>query len=266
MKKWTHKIIGLSLMSSLMVMPFHGIAQESEAPVLKACNSLNPNFYVEDGDKIITNKDWKVEGALSSTGYRARFENAQTAYHNHMECLFNFAENTIYKTGAAREDGILQANTPNTRIIDWMVPNEACLSPVEIKTIIETTSPDQMLTAVLTAHQNYEKYLNELFKAYSNNPTEENAQGNSARGADLLIKVANNLSTFDKEKQMEIDGSLVGIDLMFTYIKELRQAFIMHVHFQCTLKYLEKYRRELEKLRNLITPLPDQLRDASVTK
>jgi len=81
-----------------------------------------------------------------------------------------------------------------------------------------------------------------------------------------LIAKAAAAGTIERQRKMEIDSSLLAIDLMFTSLKEMRLAFVMHVHFQCTLKYLEKYRKALEKLRKFIQPLPEKLRDASVVK
>ena len=81
-----------------------------------------------------------------------------------------------------------------------------------------------------------------------------------------LTEKSNFIAEIERSTQTEIDTSMVTIDLMFTSLKELRLAFVMHVHFQCTLKYLDKYRDTLGELRKLIVPLPGQLRDASVTK
>jgi hypothetical protein len=114
-----------------------------------------------------------------------------------------------------------------------------------------------MLDPVLAAHSAYREHLEELEEKFSNQATITNKTGTELEQKRL------NYKNLIRQQKLEIESSLLTIDMMFTSLKELRLAFIMHVHFQCTLKYLDRYRRELEELRKIIQPLPDQLRDAS---
>ncbi len=259
------KIISFILIFNLclMLFPAELFAQEEEvltAPE-EACQSLKPN-YAKDEEIVTLKKNKPMDRDI----YDKLFERTQTLYHSYMECMFGFAENTVYKTGAASFGGGVQANTPNTKVIDWMAPDQACLAPSEIKKIIEETTPVQMLGPALQAHKDYKDYLNALGKDYANRGVETDSSGNQKGNADGLNSKANSLDELGRERQVEIDSAMVTLDLMLTSLKELRLAFVMHVRFQCTLKFLDKYRSKLGDLRKLIQPLPGQLRDASITK
>ena len=234
-------------------------AQVNElTPAEQACEKLNPIFYQEG--KIT--EAWSFPSALTDKTYLEHFDKTQIAYHSYMGCLFDFAEAKIYDTEMANAAGGVQANTTNTNVIDWMVPNQACLAPAELEKIIKQTSPEGMLAPVLQAQADYKNYLNAFAKDFLNRGS---ILDNNGREKNINEK-SNFIATIERSTQTEIDTSMVTIDLMFTSLKELRLAFVMHVHFQCTLKYLDKYRDTLGELRKLIVPLPGQLRDASVTK
>jgi len=64
----------------------------------------------------------------------------------------------------------------------------------------------------------------------------------------------------DTEKQ----NALVAMNITFASLKELRLAFVMHVHFQCILNSLDKYRKKLEDVRIIVDSLPFELQDASM--
>lgn len=235
------------------------MAQTNElTPAEQACENLNPIFYQEG--KIT--EAWNFPSPLTDKTYLEHFDKTQIAYHSYMGCLFDFAEAKIYDTEMADAAGGVQANTANTNIIDWMVPDQACLSPNELNKIVQQTSPEEMLASVLQAQADYKNYLNAFTKTFLN---KGKILDNAGREKSLTEK-SNFIAEIERSTQTEIDTSMVTIDLMFTSLKELRLAFVMHVHFQCTLKYLDKYRDTLGELRKLIVPLPGQLRDASVTK
>ncbi len=264
MKKQIQKIIGMSLMFTLFL---NGgavtFAQDNETLTLaeEACAPLIPNY---DEDKEIASLIENAE-AINYEVYAAVFERSQLIYHSYVGCLFEYAESTVYKDDKFKQRGIVEANTPNTKVIDWMVPDQACLAQTEINQIINDSSPEQMLGPVLKAHSDYSAHLNELGESYSSLVFYVGDLPIRATSDEGLYERTSTVERINLERQMEIDSSLVTIDLMFSYLKELRMAFVMHVHFQCTLKGLEKYRKALEELRNLIEPLPDQLRDASIS-
>lgn len=270
------KIIGLMLclvMFMNMGSPVVLAADISEAE--EECIELIPDY-----EKL--EKAWVEEGVeLNPKTYRKFFEAAQEGHHNYVGCLFDYSKHKILKTGANRVGGIVKAHTPNSFLIDWMNSEQACLGPTEITDIIRSTDPTALLGPVLQAHTDYKNHLNELGQKFNyvgkvregqtgededSSDGESEEEGRELSGAEALIAKAAAAGSIARQRQMEIDSSLVAIDLMFASLKELRLAFVMHVHFQCTLKFLEKYRKALGKLRKLIQPLPDQLRDASVVK
>jgi len=256
------KIIGIVLVLTLCLSTANGnwaMAQD----VKKTCSSVLPNFY--DAERKV-NKAWELPDKLPLSEFKTYRDNAANAYHSYIECIFEFAQNTILKTGGVRQGGVVEANTPNTRLIDWMIPDQACLESTEITQIAKSTQPGQMLEPILTAYNDYRDYLDSLLKAYLKSPSETNEEGEMITGTDKFYSKTSNLTQIERELQMEIEAARVSIDIMLHSLKELRSSFVMHVHFQCTLKYLEKYRRELERLRRWIDPLPSQLRDASITK
>lgn len=235
------------------------IAQGTElTPAEQACATLNPQFYAK-GEIA---EAWHFPSPMTDKIYLEHFKKTQIAYHSYMGCLFDFAEAKIYDTNMATSAGGIQANTANTNVIDWMIPDQACLPPDELEKIVHQTSPEEMLKPVLQAHTDYNNYLNALVEDFLN---KGKILDNAGREKSANEK-SNFITEVERNAQTEIDTAMMTIDLMFTSLKELRLAFVMHVHFQCTLKYLDKYRDTLGELRKLIVPLPGQLRDASVTK
>ncbi len=242
-------------------------AQEVEPTAAEIeCVSEKPNYEE-------LKKDWLKIKNKESRQYQRAFLKAQEAYHNYVGCLFDYAETSILQTkGARRTNGIVESNTLNTGsipvlggLIDWMAPDQACLKSDKLAEVIKNSDPSQMLFPVLQEHSEYKDHLTFLSNTFAGGGSETNAEGQILTGTQQLEKKSILLREVERLKEMEIDSSLLAIDLMLTSLKELRLAFVMHVHFQCTLKFLEKYGLALEKLRKVIVPLPDQLRDASIT-
>jgi len=215
---------------------------------------------------------WNNSEEKDQNTYKEAFEAAQTAHHNYIGCMFDFAEKQIMQSDGAQHSGTMAANLLNTGgipvfsgLVDWMSPEQACLTSQEIKNVIEASEPKQMLAPVLQAHRDYREHLQRLGNWFTVDGIVTDEEGNELAGKSGQRQMALDFSTIERNRNLEIESSLLAIDLMFTSLKELRLAFIMHVHFQCSLKYLDKYRRALEELRNVIEPLPDQLEDASTS-
>jgi len=257
MKLMTKKITGILLIIVLTLQWVPSSLAESRAET--DCLDKKPNY-----ETLITN--WKTEKTRDNKAYQKHFELARQQHHDYMSCIFSFAEQEILKTGALRQGGTTEANTPNTDLIDWMAPEQACLSDDELKWVIQSTDPSQMLPAVLSAHKGYKDHLNALGNDYANSPIITDEKGTRLQGAEALIALSDTLGSADRQRTLEIESSLVAIDLMFTALKELRLAFVLHVRFQCMLKFLEEYRSRLEDLREFIEPLPNLLNNASTTK
>lgn len=254
-QKITGILLTLILVINLSYLP-NAIALEAE------------DCEVPDYEELI--KVWEEAESKDQDAYMEAFEAAQEAYHDYVGCLFDIAERKILGSDGAEQDGTMSANMLNTGglpgfgdIIDLMSPTQACLDPEDLKKIIKSTDPKDMLTTLLDAHTTYSEHLQDLGTRYSAAGGVTDSSGKMLEGISSLKRKAAQFDTIKRRRKLEIETSLMAIDMMFTSLKELRLAFVMHVHFQCTLKYLDKYRRRLEDLRDVIEPLPDQLENAS---
>ncbi len=266
--KYTKKIIGLTIILSLVSNAGAPISYAQEAALTKpeiACKAKKKIL-----DKAYELEAWGKADPKDQSDYKIAFEEMQEAHHDYVGCIFDFAEKEIMKSDGADSGGSMAANLTSLSAvpvlgsaIDWMASDQACLTNEELKEIIQNTEPSQMLKPILDAHNAYKENLNEIGKDFYLASTITNEKGEPLTGIQLLT--AKSASTIERQRQMEIDSSLMAIDLMFHSLKELRLAFVMHVHFQCTLKFLDQYRRALENLRNVIEPLPIQLEDASIS-
>jgi hypothetical protein len=187
--------------------------------------------------------------------------------------MFDFAEKVLLKSDGAKSSGTMDANSLNTggipifsTLIDWMAPDQACLDPLELKKIIQKSEPSQMLAPMLQEHADYRDHLQKIGDEFDGSGLLTGDNGQSLSSLDTLRAKSANLGTVKRQRRMEIQSSLLAIDLMFTSLKELRLSLVMHVQFQCMLSFLQKYRKALEELRNVIEPLPALLEDASITK
>lgn len=264
-------IIGLILVFALNIgadVPLSWAAPNEPATPLTepeiACKDEKPKY--DELMKVWTEAEIKSQGT-----YTKAFEAAQVAYHNYIGCMFDFAEKTILKSDGAKDSGTAAANFQNTgglpvisSIIDWMAPDQACLSDTELSELIKKTEPSQMLPPILTEYASYRSHLLKLGQQFDGEDLLMDESGKALGMLDALNAKSANFGTLKRQRQMEIDSALGAIDLMFSSLKELRLAFVMHVRFQCTLKFLDGYRRALEDLRKVIEPLPNLLEDASI--
>lgn len=247
--KYTKKIIGpllILILTANIGIPLIYADTESEL--------TEPEQECTDEKKLLEKaylmESWNEAQDKNEDDYKEAFEKMQTTYHDYIGCIFNFAESEI----------LLEEEE-----IDWMNPDQACLDPIKLKEVMGKSEPKQMLGPILQAHADYKKYLYKLgyeFDSEGDPSTEDNKLYGQL---EMLKARSENIGTLQRQRQMEIDSSLLAVDLMFTSLKELRLSFVMHVQFQCTLKFLDKYMKALENLRNVIEPLPDQLEDASIS-
>lgn len=257
--KYSKKIIGLLLILTLTIQMSVPLAYALTEPE-QACAGKKPKY-----DELMT--VWSEAETKDQNAYQSAFGEAQLAHHSYVGCMFDFAERVLLKSDGAIDSGTMDANLLNTggipvfsTLIDWMSPDEACLTPDELKRLIQRTEPTQMLAPILEAYADYRDHLEKLAGEFKNKGIISDDSDEALNARDITI------SNFKRQRELEIQSSLMVIDLMFSSLKELRFSLVMHVQFQCMLQYLEKYRKALEELRNVIEPLPDQLKDASVTK
>lgn len=271
-KKITVTLLILTLNVSWIPVPKVN-AQETE--MTKAEKACQKEAKAMDFDKL--HEDWakKLKGKpFDSKAAQNAYELAQEAYHEYVECIFDFAESEILKKKMTSRQGIGLANTPNTPnvedvpvagyLIDWMSPATACMEEEAYMKVIEDTNPGATLIPVQHAHYQYEKYLKDtLLALYYKNGIEVDSSGKALTGYDQIQSKTNAYKKFESEIENEIENSIVAMDIAFISLRELRTAFVMHVQFQCMLKNLEKYRKVLEDIRIIVDTLPGRLRDAS---
>jgi hypothetical protein len=259
--KHIKKIIGLALILILATQPVVPLTYAAElTEPEKACQ--NEAKELNYGELIKTWNDAKVK---DQNTYKSAFEEAQTAYHNYIGCMFNFAEGTLLKSDSNKAK-ITSGFPIFSTVMDWMSPSQGCLKPEELKKLVQKTDPSQMLGPILQSQSDYRNYLNQLMLMFYNSGTYTDAAGAQLSGLNMIQAKSASFGTLIRQNKMEVQSSLLAIDIMFTSLKELRLSLVMHVQFQCTLKFLEGYRKALEELRKVIDPLPALLEDASITK
>lgn len=194
---------------------------------------------------------------LNDFGYRVAFEKARMNYHTYVECIFNGAVGSLLGSAGGDTKGIFSANAPN--LPELIKPGSSCLAETNLTGLLKDGSPANILKPLLEAYNAYAAYLRRLFELESLNPTI------SASGGKLTEIYSRN-QAFSLILENELQNAIVALNTSFISLKELRQAFVIHVHFQCLLKNLEFYRRALENLRRVISALPPIIKDASISK
>lgn len=261
-------IFSLSLSVILMLnMSGTALAQEENlTEPEKVCADKKPDYK-----KLL--EAWQKAEMKDQNAYKDAFEVAQELHHGYVGCMFEFAQNTLLKSDGNEQGGTIDSHLLNTGaipvvggLIDWMIPDQACLSSDELKDIIQKSEPNQMLGPILQEQTDYKNYLQTLGAAFDTEGVTTNDQNQNLSQLNQLAAKQTQIQTLKRQREQEIESSMIAIDLMFSSLKELRLSLVIHVHFQCTLQFLEKYRGVLEDLRNVIEPLPDQLQDASVSK
>lgn len=187
--------------------------------------------------------------------FRLKFEKARTYYHDFVKCVFDQSAAEILGSAAGDTEGIWTANSPN--LAEWMKPEVACLSEEKLAEILKSAGPQGLLKPLLLAHSQYVEYLRAIYNQASVSPTVDEA----ARDQFWLIVDRNEF--FKQLVENEAKDSIVALDAAFNGLKELRQAFTIHVRFQCMLRNLDHYRRALENLRSVMWVIPSLIEDAS---
>ena len=174
--------------------------------------------------------------------FRLIFEETRSNYHGYINCIFNKAT-----------DGLLKSAGANPKNLNK--PKQACLSDKgaqQLKQLLVDGSPENLLAPAMQAYQDYAVYLNDMQTLWANNVT-----------LDDFITGVERQQTLKRLVENEIQQSLVALDSAFIGLKEMRQAFVIHQHFQCMIKNLEVYRRILGNLRSIIATLPPLFHNAS---
>ena len=228
-------IIGLIALT-LLGGPAIPLAKNDEAPALppplvRACQDQFPEFK-EDGSL-----DEFTEGVVDSTAkFEQIFTTVQDYYHGYMSCIF--------------DDAVKSINIP-----EWLTPDVACLDPAKLKEVTNNTGTAALLPHVLKAYNDYSRYLGSLQAGYHLNLLLSSVENAEIVARNTELKTVN-----------ETQNALTAISTTFAQLSELRQAFVLHVQFQCMLRNLEEYRTLLGKLRSIVLLLPARIIDASQTR
>jgi hypothetical protein len=225
----------------------------------KACADQKPELLKKDKDGFISinqlnSQISKGEIKFNHSKFDKEFEKIQEQYHGYAECIFDYAEKTVLGTKESNAE-------------EWNNPPSACISQAELKKVIDYTSPNQMLEPLLETYNEYGNYLDELRDLYQIRGEETGGTEDQPTALSATTKLqlgagigGENIRLTKSEKE----NALVAMDISFKSLKQLRMAYVMHVHFQCMLKNLEKYRQYLEKIRIIVEALPGILEDASM--
>ncbi|QQR83515.1 hypothetical protein IPJ72_07060 [Candidatus Peregrinibacteria bacterium] len=142
-----------------------------------------------------------------------------------------------------------------------LTPEQACKAAPDLKQVIEASSPLTLLDPLLATYYDYAAFqtdtVNTLSSQLNISPT-----GRLSAVVDSLNQQQQRQQTVDNE----IQNALLGLNSAFLSLKELRRAYVMHVHFQCMLQSLDSYRRLMSNIRSVVSLLPDLLIDASTHK
>lgn len=225
MMKKSLLIIGLAFCFGILLVP-----QSSQAKILDQCKL--PPFATYTNEQL--NED--IE-------FRIAYEKASTQYHQYINCVFDKATSEMFDLAG----GVDQINQPQA----------ACLSDnkaQKLKTILTDGSPSNLLAPVLQNYHGYARYLNNLLTQRFQSSGEGNYLEQVERQQILKRLVEN-----------EVQHALVALDTSFQSLVQMRQAFVMHQHFQCMMKNLETYRQVLGNLRFIVSTLPPLFHNASTT-
>ncbi|MFH0820217.1 MAG: hypothetical protein V1908_00425 [Candidatus Peregrinibacteria bacterium] len=234
----TKKIIIGLIVLALVGGPAIPFAKNDETPtpipsIVQTCQDQFPRFKEENPfDKF-------NEDAVDTTEkFKRIFMDAQDYYHGYISCIFDAAtQEIIGNDGASNDSG------------------RACLDANKLKDAADKTSSAALLPYTLQAYTTYSHYLESLQSTYRSDIFLSSVTDGAiiARRAELAVV-------------NESENALTALSVTFSQLSELRQAFVLHVQFQCMLKNLEEYRTFLGKLRTIVLLLPARIIDASQTR
>lgn len=241
---------------NLHLLSVHAEGEETpKAQSLETCLKKYPKFKPPD-KKDDPYEPFKSDETLvldSPRAFRVAFEEARNKYHAFIECVFDEAAKEILAADTGT-DGFWSANTPNVPHLSE--PDVACLDPETLSKIANGTGSGPLMPPLLKAYNAYTQYQKSLYVNFTKIGFENNAIEEAER-------------VYRKTKDLvlnEIQDAITALHTSFAKLMELRQVFVMHVHFQCMLHNLEDYRRFLGELRSVIELLPPRIIDASMSK
>ena len=247
MKKLIISIIGIVTIFSFQLSVLNAATEAEKSKIADECELYELEFEYPSDE----NFDHLV--------FRIAFEKARTQYHDAVKCVFDKSAISILSSAGDDFDAaILAAGAPN--FPNLLKPDVACLDEKPLANLLKDSSPENLLQPLLGLYNDYTEYLDGLLVTVSISSLDNKSQIRD------FAKVINKLDIFQHLVENEIQNSLVALDAAFISLKEMRQAFMMHVHFQCMLKNLEDYRRVLGNLRAVVSIIPGVIEDCSMHK
>ena len=246
------KSFKIGLVTILWISVFF-LCPAARADVLTDCQSKMPNFSASP----------VLDAADYTLSFRVQFEQVKNAYHSYMSCIFEGSTAAVLGNAGGMKEAILasfSAHSPNLPSLpDLLRPAAACLKTESLAAELKETSPETLLQPLLNVYSKYADYLSKLLNAIGDVQLSQQSISDFTdffkQGESFKLMVNN-----------ELQNSIIAMDSAFSAVKALRQAFIMHVYFQCILKNLESYRRDFENLRNIVSMMPPLLENASMHK
>lgn len=245
-------------------IPFVWAEEEADKKVpepIQDCAESIPDFTKPEVQEKINNNDVKalvkeIYPLSGDLNIRIAFEVARTQYHTYVECIFEKVVEGMLSSSGADTTGLYTVNAPN--FPEWMKPEKACIQEETLSQMMRNGSPASILQPILTTYDSYVEYIDFLYQAVKDSVlTSEPEDFTNAYSTSQGLK-----RIFDQEVQ----DSLVALDTAFISLKDMRKAFVMHVHFQCMLMNLEFYRHAMENLRRIMSYVPATLMNASMHK
>ena len=237
MKKILLILTGLMLLIITSFITNSAYAVSPSNVIVEACKDKLPQYPTE-AEKIDLNEPYNGKYNLN---FRIAFETARTEYHAYVKCIFDKATKDILGSEAEK---LLQ-------------PDTACLKEEKLVEILNDGSPANLLKPILEIYNKYVDYLNLLSKKASENLEIE-------AGGSNIAKIFTEYGNLQLIVENEVQNAIVALDSAFIALKEMRQAFVMHVHFQCMMKNLELYRQALGNIRRVVSAIPPLIEDASM--
>ena len=193
---------------------------------------------------------------------RIAFENARTKYHDAIKCIFDQSTSKIFNS----VDGLSDETDYDTQIAhttnwaNWLTPARACIKQDDIKKILKTTSPGELIGPIMETYNQYTAFIKYLDSIAAANPSIDSSTIDNFAALFARYKILKLIM------EDELQNAIVALDTAFIALKELRQAILLHIHFQCMLRNLENYRRVMANLRSVVDVLPPLIIDASMHK
>lgn len=233
------------LLTVAAVPPTTRAEEATKSKSVKECLKEFPKFKAPEGDADFAPFSEPEEKLSSALRFRRAFENARHQYQKFVQCIFD---------GAAGE--ILD----HPDITSLWVAESACIDPNTLVKTANSTSSKELLPPVMRAFNAYVAHLKYLHVRYDD---ELQMEGNAISQFSARVVSVHKMENLVID---ELQNAKASISAALSKLTEMRQVFVMHVHFQCMVVNLRKYNQVLANLRSVVEVLPAHIIDASTVR